>query len=216
MLNVILRSELEQPRTREQMRSIIDRLNQRQHFTKEVLCKRQGIVKTVLDEYLPLYTLMTLFPESSTAHLTAESIKGPDAVLLREELGNMTIQITACHLSKNEALGRQMLAKGQPCWPDRKRTKDRKTGEIIETGRAFTTPEARVMKVVQQVTTALESKLLNYRDGTDALLIFGTMFAVDESWKEHVQAAIAAVKHMPYKHVFVGDEKGIPIAYARS
>jgi hypothetical protein len=215
MSNSILRSELELPHTREQMRSIIDRLDRHEHFPSAVIHKHQCIVKTVLEEYLPLYTLMALFPASSKAHLNADSIKGPDAVLLHEDGGKMTIQITVCHLSKGEALGRQMLAKGQPFWPDRKRTKNRETGEIEESGRAFTTPQARSGKVVRQVTTALELKLLNFRPETDALLIFGRMFALDDSWKEQVRAVLGAVERMPYKHVFVGDQNGIPIVYER-
>jgi len=68
---------------------------------------------------------------------------------------------------------------------------------------------------VKQVTDALNLKLSKFRSGTDALVIFGSMFVVEPIWKSRVLEILRAVMPMPYKHVFVGDQQGIAVIYHR-
>ncbi|HWB06278.1 MAG TPA: hypothetical protein VG796_24860 [Verrucomicrobiales bacterium] len=208
----IQRADLEKAKGVEEMRLLIELFQDRNHFPdKAIYQQSDSIIKAMLDEYWPLFVLMNQEFPDSLARLYSSSHPGPDAIITHPDGSQTTIQITTCHRSRSESLGRQLLAEGKPVWPARKR--DGKKGNVRETGHAFTTREAQVAKVEREVTTALAGKIANYRQGTDALLIFGEMALVDERWKVRVKNSLEGTSGVPYRQIFVCDQRSVHISH---
>ena len=82
IINMHLRSELEQPRALEEMQAIIDTFaNDRDEYPSPQVRLRTGVAKIVIEEYLPLFRLAQTLPGFKSASLTADSYPGPDANL---------------------------------------------------------------------------------------------------------------------------------------
>ena len=94
------------------------------------------------------------------------------------------------------------------------RTRNPKTGFVEEEkSGAFTTPGARIAKVVNDIKRALEKKIKNFKPGTDALLICSDVVLVKGPWKALVLASFANTPNIPYKRVYVCDNDTVHIAY---
>jgi hypothetical protein len=203
---MIKRAELEVPKSSLEIGAIVARFTDRKIIPDEQVLRRQGIAKTMLEEYIPLYRLMQHLG-GITAHLAKDSNRGPDGFIQLPNGGILSVQITSAGYGKNEALGGELMAEGKPCWSGMTRTTERVNGvrRIIESGRAFTTPKARSDELVAGITKAISDKIEAYRPLTDALLVKGEVRKHDPIWKKRIMKFLRSIDSNPYGRVFVGD-----------
>lgn len=204
----IQRSDLERPLSPSSMRRLVRKFAlDRETYPDVDVHNRVGIVKTILEEYHPLTTLVTQLRYVRSAHLTPKSTEGPDAEI-RFWLGRRTrVQITVANQNYDTRLQREELRAGNPVFTFQLRRRDKATGKILKKGSSLIPPEHVVVNRVQRIRQAIEKKCIAYRRGTEVLLI------ADESahWRylEHanfikrVSEMFGSLKNVPYDTVYV-------------
>lgn len=205
--------DLETPRTPDEMRKFIEAYEKdvETYSNKDVHC-RKGIIKDFLEEYCPLYTLVRTFPNVRTARLAPKSNEGPDGIIELKSGVEIAVQITVANESHQEALIRERLSRGQSAFATTEKKKNRRTGEIVECGRALKTKEERLHGHVQKILIAIKKKIEKFHEGTDTLVV-ATRISVNDSavkysWREDVKERIKSLGAIPYRSVYLvnGDE----------
>lgn len=219
--SAIQRSDLEQSKTVDEMKVLVDLFHDFDAFPHKVIRQqREPILKDLQDEYLPLFGLMSLFPVSK-GRLSPRYEKGPDAIIDHPDGTFTTVQIRTCHRSADKALQNRMFAEGAKySFTAAKRVLvgGKLDGHVEESGRILRHADASIEEVVKQVETAFADKVTKYFKGTksDTLLIYGQMGTVKPVWKQLVLAILDAAPAVPYKRVFVADQNDVHIDYCRS
>ena len=208
---MIKRSGLETPRTVDEMEELLRSFSKDRTNSNEDVHRRHGIIKTLLEEYQPLFTLACHL-NARSAHLTARSHEGPDGIIQLQSSKQLGVQITVANQSPQEALTRERLSRGQPTFATTKKLKDRTTGQIVECGRVLTKREARLRGQVQAVVIAIEKKREKFHEGTEALLVVTRISLHDSginySWKQDLKKRVEDLGTIPYKRLYLanGDE----------
>jgi len=171
---------------------------------------RRGIVKTMLEEYLPLSILAANLPAAVSGRLLAQSNAGADAVLELNDPAfpsELRVQITVADQDHQEALVREKISQGAMVFRNTVKKRSGNDPAVIEEhGRVLTTPKARAQGRAAMIIAAFDRKVRKYRLGTDALLIHvsGVVHSThDFSWSTHITQAIQQRSSNPYKWVFV-------------
>lgn len=210
---MVTRIELENPRTPDEMEDLLrSYAEDRETYPDEVVHRRIGIIKDLIEEYQMLYAFARYLDNTRTARLSPQSNQGPDGIVEIESRQEFAVQITVANQSRQEALTRELLSREQPAFASTEKRKDRRTDPVVEHGRALTTREARLRRHVQDVVTAIEKKIENFHEGTDTLLV-GTRISVDDSginysWKHDLKVQVEGLDNIPYNRLYIanGDE----------
>ena len=219
---MIKRSDLETPRTVDEMQELIRSFSKDRTYSNEDIHRRRGIIKTLLEEYQPLSALSSHL-NARSAHLTARSHEGPDGIIQLQSNKQLGVQITVAdqssalefgckRTSTQEAHTRERLSRGQPTFANTKKLRDRTTGQIVECGRVLTTREARLRGQVQAAVTAIQKKREKFHKGTEGLLVVTRIslhdLGINYSWKQDLKKRVEDLGAIPYKRLYLanGDE----------
>ncbi len=202
------RSQLEMPRTPEQMLGIISRVTTDLiAFPNDIFYQRRGIVKDVLEEYYPLYLLASHFGEDSRAKLNTKSARGADGFIEDPDHKTIKVQITSANLSYQERLNREQLSQGRMVFSHQNKERNRTTGEIIASGRVLTTKTAQLLREINYIINSIKAKCENYIDYTDVLLVDSNIshliMVPDIDWCSEVTNQLLAVGNIPYEHIYI-------------
>lgn len=200
------RSELEQPRTLEEMQSIIDTFaNNNDEYSNSQVRLRTGVAGPLIEEYMPLFRLAESLPGFNSASLTAASHPGPDANLLFEDGSQKTVQITCAGDDKSTALQRELLNDRQIVFANQSFKRKRKSREIVKSGRLLTSHTANTDAVIDEVMLAIEKKEKKYRAGTDYLLISirRSEITMTKDWQQQLTTAVSALPTSSYERIYV-------------
>jgi hypothetical protein len=209
MATWLIRSALEKDLTPAEMAKLIDKAaNDRESFPDEVVHLRQGIWKVLLEEYAPLQKLAVLV-KAATARLSPKSFQGPDGILV-VDAQELTVQITVAGSNHNTALHREMLAERTAVWPNLKATRNKKSGEVETSGVAFRSRESGTSAAIAEIVKAIQQKVENYIDGTDALLVVAESreeSTLDKDWQSRLANAVEKLGSLPYQRIYVSTRK---------
>ena len=200
------RSELEQPRTLEEMQAIIDTFaNNHDEYSNSQVRLRKGVAGLVIEEYIPLFRLAETLPGFKSASLTAHSHPGPDANLLFEDGSRKTVQITCAGENGNTALQRELLNDGQIVFANQSLNRKPNSREIAKSGRILTTRTANTNALIVEVMSAIAMKEKKYRAGTDYLLITIRRSAITlaNNWQQQLTASVSATPASRYERIYV-------------
>lgn len=205
-MNMHQRSELEQPRSLAEMQMVIDAfVNDREEYPNAKVHSRTGVIKTIIEEYLPLFSLAKCLPDVTSASLTPDSNPGPDALLVFRNGRKVTVQITCAGENESTALQRELLSDGQAVFANQAATRNRRTGQITQTGRVLTTRAANTNSMIEEVMSAIENKIRKFRQGTDILLISlrGSETIMSDDWRKQLLSQVFVLADVPYESIYV-------------
>jgi hypothetical protein len=216
----IVRHELEQLKTREEMQSIIHVYCDPSAFTDEEVLRRRGICKVMAEEYIPLCALLKNFPEAK-ARLTTASLDGPDAVINCPDGTEFSVQIVTAYTGYDDAIRREILSQGRPSFSTRSRLRNPTTKDVEESQSGFlSTPAARSARVVLGIKCALQKKMENYKPGTDALLICAEVSLSPgmryDTWGQGALGVIEGAGEIPYRRIYICDNETVYLEYCRT
>lgn len=200
------RGTLEQPRTLEEMRVILDSFAaNRAAFSDSVVHRRRGLAKDIIEEYAPLYHLACELEGFASARLSGESLSGPDAIIRLNDGSEVAIQITTAGETESTALQREVLSHGEPIFPNQHASRVLPSKRISAQGRALSTRKANTERMIEEVKVAVQRKISAYRSGTQCLLILirQSSLAMDLNWTARLGAALLNVGFAPYSAVYV-------------
>lgn len=205
------RSILEQARPFKEMCSIVS-----QFLDDPAICSdcevqyRVGVIKDIVEEYVPLIQLAKVLPGFISARLTPPSYTGPDALLLMSNGSELGVQITIAGEGYSTALQREMLTRGKIVFPNQSAYRDKSTKDIKTSGRILTTRSSNTQKMICEVIFALEKKRSLYRSGSHLLLISTSrpLITLENNWLELLTSSIKHRKLSLYDEVYinVGDQ----------
>jgi hypothetical protein len=207
---MLQRSELETSRSPSQIQDLIDAVaTDRETYPDEDVHQRRGILKVLLEEYLPLSILATNLPGVASARLLVQSNAGPDAVVELSHPGfppELRVQITVADQDHQEALARELISQGKMVFRNTVKRRSASNRAVIEArGHVLTTPRARAQKRAEVIVAAYTRKVQKYRPATDALLIHvsgAVPPTSDFCWSSHVKQTLEQSGSNPYKWVF--------------
>lgn len=205
------RAALEQEHSLAEMRAILDNFAaDEERFSNEVVHRRRGLAKDMIEEYAPLFRLACELPGFKSARLTAQAHAGPDAIFQLGDGREVAIQITTAGESQSTALQRELLSRGTPVFPNKNASRD-PSSEAIETkGRALSTRKANTQRMIDDVKIALEKKIAAYRLGTQYLLVLirQSSLTMSSDWTSQLRSALLKVSSAPYEAVYVANADG--------
>lgn len=205
------RKFLEQSKPLEEMRLITrEFLENSAIYSDQEVQHRIGVIKDVVEEYVPLIQLARALPDFISARLTPPSCAGPDALLLMSDGSEIGVQITIAGENYSTALQREMLARGEIIFPNQSARRDKATNNIQTKGRILTTKSANTKNMICEVIFALEKKRSSYREGSHILLISTSRrpITLANNWQELLISSMKLKEITPYDDVYinVGDQ----------
>ena len=202
------RNALQQSHSVAEMREILDSFAaDEEKYSNDLVHRRRGLVKTLIEEYAPLYRMACELPNLKSARLTAQSHPGPDAIVEMEDGSEVTIQITTAGESQSTALQREMLSKGEPVFANQSASRSPSSKAIETKGRVLSTKNANTVRMVDEVKTALQKKIATYRPETQYLLVLirQPSLTMNSDWQSQLQIAFENTSSAPYKAVYVAN-----------
>jgi hypothetical protein len=200
------RRVLEEAQTFDEMRLIAKQVleDRTKYSDREIRC-RVGVIKELIEEYLPLIQLVRVLPGFTAARLTPQSHEGPDAFLSMSDGSELGVQITIAGETHSTALQREMLARGEMVFPAQSASRKKHTGSIEATGRIVTTKAANTKELIRDVIGALKKKRDCYRSGSQILLIstFYPLITITSDWSELLSSEMEKVEFSPYDVIYV-------------
>ena len=205
---MIDRGLLEQSASLDEMRAILEHFaSDEKTFPNDVVHRRRGLSKDLIEEYEPLYRLSLELNAFNTGRLTSQSFAGADAIVEMIDGSQIAIQITTAGETRSTGLQREFLSQGEPVFPNQTASRNALTKRIESGGRILSTRLKNTEQMIAEVKAALQRKILSYRPDTQYLLIRirQSSKTMDESWKYRLQNALASESILPYKAVFVAN-----------
>lgn len=203
---VLDRKILENPQSLESMRSIIDRVtDDRENFPDERIHRRVGIVKDIVEEYIPLLKLSRTLNNFRSARLTPASLSGPDALITLADGMELGVQITTAGETTSTALHRKMLARSEVVFPNQTAERNKIAKEIMVSGRVLSTRPGNTKQLIHDVGAAVERKCRAYRNGSQILLISSgiSIITLTEDWPQLLTSAFKNIGLASYNSVYV-------------
>ncbi len=204
--NILTRRHLESWQSLEDMHKIIQLFCDPEVFTDQDVHRRIGIAKDMLEEFVPLYRLAA-YLRASRARLTPEGSQGPDAIIEFSHGRRISAQITVADQSYQEAMNRELLAKGRIVFPFTKKDRDPRTRHITESGHMLQSKEGMLREKVNRVIGAIRAKIAKFYAGTDCLLVSTGRFcsASDSgySWRGDLVDQVNELTNIPYDHIYL-------------
>ncbi len=206
---MIDRADLEKPRTPSEMDALLrNAYEDRKSYLDESFYRREGVIKTLLEEYQPLATLAAYLGASS-ARLSPDSHPGADGVISTRSLlchPALHVQITLAEQNHQQALGRELLARGEPHFPTTRKIRNKKTRGFEQEGRLLR-PGGLLPLPTEEVVAAVARKATNFHPGTDVLLI-GLDTRLDgrsdlTAWRRELNEQLVYPDSCPYDRVFL-------------
>ncbi|MFK8399975.1 hypothetical protein M2D07_015825 [Pseudomonas sp. BGr12] len=203
---MISRADLESPEDLMGMRQHLNALIR--EFDDDEIYERRGIVKTLQEEYRPLYYLAQTLPGFECAHLTKENTSGPDAYIQLLNGMRLGIQITTAGEGHQSHLQRIELSRGGPVFPDVEQPmlgRSYQEHRILGGGRTLTSREANEEKLLQALRTAVSLKVKKFRAGGDLLLIASnaSAIALSSEWRCNLADSFTDADILPYGAAYV-------------
>ncbi len=184
------RSDMETWHTSPRMKELLDSLAEdRESYPNEVVYRRLGDVKRLLEEYRLLYAF-ACHVSARRACLAPQSNEGPDGYVEMESGVKLAVQITVSDQSYEEAQKRKIFCQREGVWNN------------LKSGDAFR------RRLAQDIVTAIRKKIgKKFHPGTDVLLV-GTQIPkkdalTDYSSTEALLEQIGGVEKIPYSRVYV-------------
>lgn len=200
------RNTLEQPRTLEEMRTILDRFAaDSAAFSDQLVHRRRGLAKDIIEEYAPLYQLASELEGFRSARLTADSFPGPDAIVQLNNGSEVAIQITTAGETESTALQRELLSRGEPVFPNQRASRELPSRRISAQGRVLSTKKANTEGMIEEVKTAIRRKISDYRPGTQCLLVLirQSSLTMESDWTSRLGDALLDLSFAPYSAVYI-------------
>ena len=204
------RIALEQPRSLDEMRALLDGFAaDREGFPDATVRRRRGLAKDIIEEYEPLYRLARELEGFASARLTAESLSGPDAIIQLNDGSGVTVQITTAGETASTALQRELLAQGEPVFTNQHASRLLPSKRTVAHGRALTSKRQSTERMIEEVKAAIQRKASAYRSGTDYLLILirQSSLSMETNWTTRLSEALSNVVFAPYSAVYVTNTK---------
>jgi len=178
-------------------------INDREKISDPDIYRRVGVVKDLIEEYLPLVTFSRTIFNFSSAKLTALSHAGPDAFVTLNNGEVLGVQITTAGENYATSLHRELLARGSVAFPQQNAIRTRIDNRIHISGRILSTKSANTDRVVRDVIYAIQKKRKTYRTGTQILLISvrDSSITLVDNWQQILLAALSDVCIPPYESV---------------
>lgn len=209
---MIKRSDLEVPRTCEQMTTLFNSYAEDfVTYPSEDVHLRKGIIKDLLEEYRPLCALVCNMPNACRAYLAPQSNQGPDAFIELNSGEKVTIQITTADQSRQEAMGRKALSRGQSHSKVATKERNRETGEIKQWGgmRLREDRDRELRRWVEAILSAIKRKSANFQEGTEMLLVSHDLWLgsppANYSWRDDLKDRVRTLDNIPYKYVHLAN-----------
>jgi len=198
------RAALEAPRSLDEMEALLHVfINDREKIADSDIYRRVGVVKDLIEEYLPLVTFSRTILNFSSANLTAPSHAGPDAFVKLSNGEVLGVQITTAGENYTTSLHRELLARGSVVYPKQNAIRSRIDNGIHVSGRILSTKSSNTDRVVLDVISAIQKKRKTYRAGTQILLISvrDSSITLVDNWQQVLLVALSDVCVAPYENV---------------
>lgn len=197
------RSELECHHTFDEIHKIIEELDDHDEHSTAHVRQRRGILKTIIEEYHPLFHLARILTNFKSARLMPNSHPGPDAEIILRDESLLTVQITCSGESTNTRLQRDLLNNGNAVYPNQFHESHR--GEIVYSGRILTTKNAMTQRTIDEVLSSIKLKNENYWEGTQLLLISirQSEIGMTDDWRDQVCKQVEYSGVSPYQRIYV-------------
>jgi hypothetical protein len=204
---MLTRTDLEIPRSTDEMYTLVSSFaTDRVTYPDKDVHLRKGIVKDILEEYVPLLHL-ACYLGAKTGRLLTISNNGPDAIIQLQTGKEIKVQITVANESYQEALTREILSEGKSASAWTKKGRDPRTRKIKEGAHFFAVREPKLREEVMKIVNAVKKKINNFHQGTDVLLV-ATKISIGDtdinySWKQDLRGQVAALDPIPYKRLYI-------------
>jgi hypothetical protein len=206
---MIKRSDLEIPRTPDEMEKIIHELKT---YPNSDIYLRKGPIKDILEGYWPLYILAHGLSDVNKAWLTRKSNKGPDAYIQMDSGKKISIQITVADESYENAKNRELLNQNGIVFITTKKERDKKTRKIVDKGRGSRKRDDFLRNQVERIISSIINKIKNFHEGTDILLVSAHIRSdisnISYSWRYDLKKEVNCLENIPYSEIyFVNDDE---------
>ena len=180
-------------------------------YTPRDFLVRTGIVKPLLEEYLPLLRLAASQRCVRSVALSPESHPGHDGMIRFWCHSAWRVRIVCGHEDYNRALMRERMTYPAVVSPENVHYRDKSTGRVLADEQGAVLIDDLVRSRVERIVRAVELKEARYRDGTDTLLVHEEGTAWDSeraALHPAVCAALTSTRESPYQRIFVayGDD----------
>jgi hypothetical protein len=205
---MIDRNLLEQPHALNAMRDILDKFGtDREGFPDDMVQRRRGLAKDIVEEYAPLYRLGCVLQAFETGRLTPAGIAGPDAIVQLTNGTSVAVQITTAGESESTALHRELLSKKHVVFPNQIASRLPVQKQIQTQGRVLTTRRGNTEVMIAEVIAAIQKKVAKFHEGTKLLLVHirQPSASLEDTWPASLQAALEGVSISPYEAVYVAN-----------
>jgi hypothetical protein len=164
---------------------------------------RIGVIKDLVEEYVPLIQLARTLPNFISKRLAPPSCAGPDALLLMSDGSEIDVQITTDGENYSTALQCEILACKEIIFPNQSACRDKAKNNVQTKGRILTTKFAITKNMISAVIFAFEKKRGSYRDGSHVLLISTSLPTITlvNNWQELLISSIRLKEITPYDAV---------------
>ena len=152
---------------------------------------RRGLIKDMVEEYVPLWKLVRYWPSIGEVRLTSKTYAGADAWLRLAAGGERSVQITLADASEQSFFNRIASASRRPYFTDQLKTYDRRTQQLQGAGRVLQSPAGLIRRYADAFVSAVARKQ-NDCSGTDILLVVYERSVLPRRLRTAVKHAVQA------------------------
>lgn len=202
----VSRQELEQDRSVKRAAGIVAAfLRDDEAYPYGSFIMREGISKTLAEEYFPLVSVAETLGCVRSLRLSPEAHQGPDGEIRFWFRQPWNVQITCASENYERALSRERMRDGLITGSGR-HARDATTGEVTYDPEAFdTTQETRAR--IERIVARVRDKEARYRVGCDTLLVLdepdGREYLHEQGFRSRVSAAIRELGSSHYARIYV-------------